>query len=130
MPAVYSRHGTLEHHLRPRRTLTLRLYSNDFTPHRNQSLADFTEADFPGYKPIRLAPSDWSVASESPLTLACPTQEFTLTEDLAVPALVHGHYLTDDDDVVLAEDSRLGKLPHSLEIKHSRLKVTPTIGER
>lgn len=130
MPAVHSTYGLTEHVLRPRKTLTLRLYTNEFTPHRGQALSDFTEADFPGYQPIELSPSDWTVTSESPLTLACVPQEFTLSEDLAESVNIYGHYLTDGDQVVSAEDSRIAKLPYSAKLKHSRYQVTPTIRER
>lgn len=130
MPAVHSIHGLTEHCLRPRCALTLRLYTNEFTPHRNQTIADFTEADFPGYKPIELSPSDWTITSESPLTLQCSTQEFTLAEDLAEPVNIYGHYLTGGDKIVSAEDSRVAKLPYSAKMKYSRYQVTPTIREK
>lgn len=40
--------------------LQLRVYANDYTPTRDVTLADLTEATFSGYVPTALDPSLWS----------------------------------------------------------------------
>lgn len=122
----HTRYGIIEHLLRPRRTLILRLYTNELTPSRAHSLADFTEASFPGYKPITLRPADWLARDGDPVILACPKQSFILAEDCDLPAIIHGHYLTDGDEVVYVEPCK----PARLSIAHSRIDMTPTLGEK
>lgn len=126
MPAVFSRFGTIEHHLRPRRALTLRLYTNEFTPHRGQSLSDFEEASFPGYKPIELSTAEWSDSGADPVSIRHAKHTFSLAEDLSSPVSICGYYLTDGDNVVLADN--FGN--RRLEVAHSRIDITPIIGER
>ena len=131
----HSRFGLIEHILRPRRPLTLRLYSNpiDLPAHGEpMPLSLFAEADFPGYRPIKLDPSDFAPNETRPTFLQAPKQTFMLSDDLDDPAVVCGHYLTDGSEVVFAEDARTGpsKLPKKLQIGYSRYLVTPTFGEK
>lgn len=82
--------------------LYLRLYSNDYTPHRESLLADLTEATFSGYAPVALDPADWS----APVTTGGVAQTVhgpgvyswvasSGTQD------VYGYYVTDETDSYL-----------------------------
>lgn len=129
MPPVTTRAAVVESlRYETRGPLMLRLYANDFTPHRGQTLAEFTEAAFPGYAPIPLG--EFADAGDDAVTLRHPKCTFRLAEDLDIPANVWGWYLTRGDAVIRA--ARLadghGK-PTRLKIAGSRVEITPTVKE-
>ena len=76
---------------------TARLYTNDYTPTKDVTLASVVEAVFPGYAGIDLIPGSWNpfttvngqATSFYGLT---PLQWFTTT----VGQVCHGYYVTDN----------------------------------
>jgi hypothetical protein len=81
--------------------LTLHLFKNDYTPHRESVIGDFTEADFDGYAPVALDWGQWtgpnSVGGVAVSLYGSGFQTFTPatgTQD------IYGYYVTDAEDEI------------------------------
>jgi len=85
--------------------LSLRLFSNNFTPVGTMAIGSFTEVTGGGYaaKPILFA--GWNIVSGVSRATYSPLQEFTFTGPPSGPGTTYGYYLTRDSDsrVYLAE---------------------------
>lgn len=86
--------------------LTLKLFSNNFTPVVGSTIASFTEVTGGGYADI-----DYSDASDVTVTSGTGTTaiwddfgEFLFTGATGGSHIVYGYYLVDDDDNVLAAE--------------------------
>ncbi len=85
--------------------LSLRLFSNNFTPIGTMALGSFTEVAGGGYaaKPILFA--GWTIVSGVSRATFSPLQQWTFTGPTSGPGTIYGYYLTRDSDsrVYLAE---------------------------
>ncbi len=85
--------------------LSLRLFSNNFTPIGTMAIGSFTEVVGGGYaaKPILFA--GWTIVSGVSRATFSPLQQWTFTGPPSGPGTVYGYYLTRDSDsrVYLAE---------------------------
>jgi hypothetical protein len=85
--------------------LSLRLFSNNFTPIGAMAIGSFTEVAGGGYaaKPILFA--GWTIVSGASSATFSPLQQWTFTGPPSGPGTVYGYYLTRDSDsrVYLAE---------------------------
>lgn len=83
------------------RTLTVRLYQNDYTPVDNSAASNFTESTFGGYTSRTLVPGSWNTAT----TNASGKAEIRYSSDLTWAATstqtVHGYYVLDSTGTVL-----------------------------
>lgn len=111
------------------RGLTLRLFCNDRRPKRGDRAADYKEASFPGYSPIKLAASVWKVeqgTAKSPTVATAPYQMFLRTtagdrED------VYGWYLTAPDGAVVCAE-RFEGAPWDVARGRDAVEVRPAVG--
>lgn len=72
--------------------LVLRLFKNNFTPSDSSVLADFTEADFPGYAAITLTGGSWTTTPGAPSIATYAAQTFTATASGS--QTIYGYYIT------------------------------------
>jgi hypothetical protein len=85
--------------------LTLKLFTNNFTPGTTTVVGDFTEAAGGGYSAITLSNGSWTVSSISvPRSATYAQQTFTFTGALTSSATVYGYYIVDDDNVLIAAE--------------------------
>lgn len=74
----------------------LKLFLDDKTPAAGDTEADYTEATFPGYAPIVLTLSDWTIAPGDPGAATAPLQTWTQAMN-APEQLVYGYYVARAD---------------------------------
>jgi hypothetical protein len=82
--------------------LSLRLYTNDYTPLQTSQNNAFTEADGGGYEAKTLTHNNWTVNPESdPSDAVYGNQTFTFSGNLAANASVYGYFVTDGDNTFI-----------------------------
>lgn len=83
--------------------LTLKLFTNDYTPVESSLASDFTEATGGGYAPLPLTAGGWTVGLDGSgiPTATYSTQVFSFTGALALSAAIHGVYVVDADGVCI-----------------------------
>lgn len=109
------------------RAMTMRLYSNDYTPTGSSTVAAFTECAGGGYIAKPLSFANWNIVSGDPTQASYrTTQTWTFTGALSGPGTAYGYYVTQDSDGALlwAERFPTGSLPFS-PIAGSQVRVLP-----
>jgi|SRR5678816_1030305 hypothetical protein len=104
--------------------LSLRLFSNNFTPIGTMAIGSFTEVAGGGYaaKPILFA--GWTIVSGVSRATFSPLQQWTFTGPPSGPGTVYGYYLTRDSDsrVYLAERFSAALVPFN-PVNGSNIRV-------
>lgn len=106
--------------------LKLRLFSNNWTPAKTDTPAQYTEVGYAGYAPKILVSGDCVIAIDG-LTgnyyARYPKQTWTPATSITV----YGYYITDNDNnnVIIAE-----RFPDAPVITDLPIDITPTIGTR
>lgn len=95
----------------------LRLFCNDYHPHRESILADFTQASYSGYSPVGLSRGTWTAAVTSG-GYAISTYGTAFLQFLPASGgeTVYGYYVTDADETVCLWAQRLD----------ASVEITPT----
>ena len=96
--------------------LTVKLYSNDYTPSGSTTLSAFTECTGGGYAPLILNPANWNVVAGDPTVATYNTTLiWTFTGALGGPGTAYGYYVikTSNSDLMWAERFPAGSLPFS-----------------
>jgi hypothetical protein len=70
----------------------LHLFTNNVTPTDSTVLADLTECTTPGYAPITLTSSNWTVGQSAGVTTASYTEK---TFSFSTTGISYGYYVTD-----------------------------------
>jgi hypothetical protein len=106
--------------------LTLRLYSNNYTPLPTSIAANFTEVAGGGYANKPLVFGTWVITANAPSEAIYPIQTWTFTGATNAPGTIYGYYVTRNSDGLLrwAERFAAGYLPFS-PIAGSVVKITP-----
>jgi hypothetical protein len=106
--------------------LTLRLYSNNYTPVPTSIAANFTEIVGGGYAAKALTFASWVITPNSPSDALYPLQTWTFTGPTNAPGTIYGYYVTRNSDGLLRWAGRfaVGYLPFS-PIAGSTVKITP-----
>ena len=81
------------------RALTLKLYSNDYTPVEGSAAANFTEVVGGGYASKSLVGVNWSYTPGDPSYATYASQDFTFT-GATTPNTVYGYYVVDGDGLL------------------------------
>lgn len=82
--------------------LTLRLYTNDYTPLQTSNNANYTDAAGGGYTPATLALNSWTVTpATDPSDAVYAEQTFTFTANLTGNAAVYGYFVTDANNTAI-----------------------------
>lgn len=85
-------------------TLTLRLFSNDRTPAREDVISDYNEVIGGGYAAVALTNSEFTVTVGNPSqALYSDFVDFPFTGD-PVPNTVYGAYITDSNNVLISSE--------------------------
>jgi hypothetical protein len=72
--------------------LTLRLYSNNYTPVLDEEVSDFTESGMAGYAAVNLVQGNWTVTDTlGVLAATYPAITFTFTGG----GTIYGYFVTD-----------------------------------
>lgn len=103
--------------------LTLRLYSNNYTPIEASTYASFTEATFTGYSAAALTAGSWTITAADPSTAAYPQVTFTSTAG-SQNQNIYGYYVTraTGPEVVFAELFTDG--PYNIANNGDAIKIT------
>jgi hypothetical protein len=106
------------------RNLTMKLYTNDYTPLDISVAGNFTEASGGGYAAKALANGDWTVApGNDPSDAVYAQQIWTFTGALDGGATIYGYFVLDADGVLFyAERLATGFTPAN---NGDLLKITP-----
>lgn len=102
--------------------LVLKLYTNNITPAKDDTVAAYLEAIGFGYAPIALAGSVWSAAAFG--SIAAPQQVFTFTGALGN---VYGYYMVQVLSGILVYAERFSNGPYPIMTSGDKIEVTPTI---
>lgn len=82
--------------------LTLRLYTNDYTPVDTSTAGSFTEAAGGGYAAKTLTAGSWTVsAGNDPSDATYASQSFIFTGALTGNTSIYGYYVVDADNVLI-----------------------------
>ena len=107
--------------------LSLRLYSNNYTPVEGTTTAAFTEVAGGGYARKTLNIGDWILTSGDPSFGLYAQQTFSFTGTTTAPGTIYGYYVVNALEVTLwAERFAAGVLPFS-PIAGSSIKITPRL---
>lgn len=103
--------------------LTLRLYSNNYTPVEASTYASFTEATFTGYSAEALTAGSWTITAADPSTAAYPQVTFTSSAG-SQNQDIYGYYVTraTGPEVVFAELFTDG--PYNIANNGDAIKIT------
>lgn len=107
-------------------TLTLHLYTNDYTPTTTSEVDDFEEATFEGYEEELI--DTWGTAYLNPDNIAeidADVYTFTVTS-LAILESVYGYYITDPEDNVISAERRPGP-PVAMNVIGKSYYVRPSL---
>jgi len=84
------------------KNLTLRLYTNDYTPVEGSTAGNFTEAAGGGYAAKTLTNGSWTQSQVGGIEqVAYAEQTFNFTGPLSGSATVYGYFVTDADGVIV-----------------------------
>jgi hypothetical protein len=106
--------------------LSLRLFSNNYTPVEGSTLASFTEVTGGGYLAKLLTPANWTVTAGDPsFGLYDAQQTFSFTGPTGAPSTIYGYYMVDTSNVVRwAERFPGANLPFT-PVAGSSIRITP-----
>jgi hypothetical protein len=112
-----------------RNIVSLRLFSNNYTPVETSTLANFTEVTGGGYLAIDLAPGTWMFVQGDPTTADYPEQTFAFTGVTGAPGTVYGYYLVDTVTGLLIGAERFpgAAVPYT-PVAGASVKITPHVG--
>lgn len=102
--------------------MTLRLFTNNYTPIETTTEAAVTEAVGNGYTAKPLAGGSWTISGSSPTQAAFAQQIFTFTGALGN---VYGYYVTRDSDSKLMFAEKFTDGPYNIVNNGDQIKVTP-----
>lgn len=84
------------------KALTLKLYSNNYTPVDGSVAGDFTEVAGGGYADIDLSAASWTIGGGAPgVAVYNSFQNFQFTGATNAPGTVYGYYLINSDGVLI-----------------------------
>lgn len=109
--------------------LTLKLYSNNYTPVAGSVAANFTEVAGGGYANLPLTFANWTITPGSPAVALYDTpQDFNFTGATDSPGTVYGYYITRTSGGLLlyAERFAAESVPFT-PINGSLIRITPRI---
>ena len=106
------------------KNLTLKLYTNNYTPLDSSVAGDFTEASGGGYAAKTLTNGSWTVTpADDPSDAVYAEQTWTFTGALAGSATIYGYFVIDaDGTIVLGEKFDYSFTPAK---NGDQLRVTP-----
>lgn len=107
------------------RTLTMRLYQNDYTPVDAATHANFTEADFTGYLAVDLAFGAVSNTGGT-ATAVATAASFVVGATPSRTNTIYGWYIEDQDGAAIAAE-RFSDAPRAMDTAGDTIDITPTL---
>lgn len=107
--------------------LTLKLYSNDYTPVEGTTTAAFTEVTGGGYTPKTLNIGDWILSASDPSNGVYSQQTFSFTGPTTAPGTIYGYYVIDNLGVTRWAERFPGANIPFTPINGSRIRLTPRL---
>ena len=105
--------------------LSLRLYSNDYTPVEGSTLAAFTQVAGGGYAAKTLTAGSWVVTAGDPSYGLYAQQTFSFTGPTTAPSTIYGYYIVDTSNVVRWAERFPGANVPFTPIAGSSIRITP-----
>ena len=105
------------------KNLTLKLFTNDLLPGRDDITADYTEAAGGGYASKTLTNGSWVESNTDPPYVSYAEQTWTFTGGLTGNQTVYGYYVVNDNGVLILA-GRLGE-PQVINEANDEIKLTP-----
>lgn len=106
--------------------LTMRLYSNNYTPIGGSATANFTQVSGGGYAGKALTLANWSITSG--LAVYNALQEWTFTGATDSPGTIYGYYVIRNSDsrLIWAERFPVANVPFT-PIAGSVIRILPRL---
>lgn len=102
--------------------MTLRLFTNNYTPVEATTELLVTEAAGNGYASKPMAGGGWTISGSSPTQAAFAQQTFTFSGALGN---VYGYYVTRDSDNKLMFAEKFTDGPYNIVNNGDQIKITP-----
>jgi hypothetical protein len=102
--------------------MTLRLYTNNYTPVQGSTEGNFTEASGNGYSAKALTGGSWTITPGNPSSAAYAQQTYTFTGALGN---VYGYFITRDADSKYQFGERFTDGPYNIVNNGDQIKITP-----
>jgi hypothetical protein len=109
------------------RDFALVLFVNDRMPTRGDVREDYVEASFPGYGPIVLTASSWTIREGREAVATAGDQEWRQTADARTEERVFGYLVVDAATGALRRADRFAAGPFSMMRENDRITLEPTI---
>jgi hypothetical protein len=106
----------------------IRLYKVATLPSNASLLADFTEADFPGYAAVQLVAANWTLAAVTAHVASSSYPLINWTRNATGAAQnIYGWYLTDGANTKLYACAQITSGPLVIQNNGDAVNVTPTL---
>lgn len=105
--------------------LSLRLYSNNYTPVEGSTLAAFTEVIGGGYAAKTLIAANWTNTAGDPSFGLYAQQTFSFTGPTSAPSTIYGYYVVDAANVVRWAERFPGANVPFTPVAGSSIRITP-----
>lgn len=105
--------------------LSLRLYSNNYTPVEGSTLGAFTQVAGGGYAAKTLVAGNWVITPGDPSFGLYAQQTFGFTGATTAPGTIYGYYVVDSSNVVRWAERFPGANVPFTPIAGSSIKITP-----
>lgn len=102
--------------------MTLKLYSNNYTPIETSVAGSFTEVSGNGYAAKSLAGASWAVTSGDPAVGAYALQTFTFTGGAGA---VYGYFVVGATSGTILWAERFTDGPYTVSVSGDTIRVTP-----
>lgn len=107
--------------------LTLKLYSNNYTPVEGSTAASFTEVSGGGYVAKTLAAIGWTITPADPSFATFIAQVFGFTGPTNAPGTIYGYYIVDASNVVRWAERFPSAVVPFTPIAGSSINITPRL---
>lgn len=106
--------------------VSLKLFTNDYTPVETSVVGSFTEAAWTGYAAKTLTGGSWTVTNADPSEASYAQQTYTSTAG-SQNAPNYGYYVTNAAGTVLIYAERFSDGPYTIVNNGDTISVTPKI---
>lgn len=108
--------------------VSIRLYSNNYTPVEASTLANFTEVSGGGYSAVSLAGNSFTWTPGDPTVGEAPEQEWVFTGATTAPGTIYGYYLVDlVTGLYIGGERFAGAILPFTPVAGSTIRLTPTV---
>lgn len=107
--------------------LTLKLYSNNYTPVEGSTAANFTEVVGGGYVAKTLATAGWTITAADPSFALYAAQTFGFTGPTNAPGTIYGYFIVDALNVVRYAERFPSAVVPFTPISGSSINITPRL---